>query len=70
MKNGQKWVKQINDDYGKTDKNILKLEKEKVEQNIIHLKKQLHTIKKKKVKNYTIETKCDKFGNKVSMLET
>ena len=30
---------------------------------------QLHTIKKKKVKKSTIETKFDKLGNKVSMLE-
>ena len=36
----------------------------------IHLKKELYTIKNKRVKNSTIETKFDKFGNKVSMIET
>ena len=33
------------------------------------MKKELHTIKKKRVKKSTIETKFDKFGNKLSMLE-
>ena len=41
-----------------------------MEKQIIHLKKELHTIKKKRVKNSTVETKFDKFGKKVSMLET
>ena len=35
----------------------------------ILIKKQLNTTKKKE-KNYTIETKYDKDGNKVSMFET
>ena len=41
-----------------------------MEQQIIHMKKESHKIKKKKVKIYTIDTKFDKYGNKVSMLET
>ena len=42
-----------------------------MEKQIIRLKKELHTIKKKKkVKKSTIETKFCKFGNKVSMVET
>ena len=48
----------------------MKLENEKIEQQIIHLKKELHAIKKKRVKQSTIETKFYKFGNKVSMFET
>ena len=51
-------------------KYILKLGNEKVEQQIIHPKKDLHTIKNKRVKNSTIETKFESFGNKVSMIET
>ena len=50
MKNGLKWVKQGNDCSEKQRKNILKVENEKKEQQIIHLKKELHTIKKEKVK--------------------
>ena len=42
----------------------------KCKKQIIHLKKEVHTIKNKKVNNSTIEIKFDKFGNKVSMLET
>ena len=34
------------------------------------MKNELHTNKKKKVKNSTIEEKNYKFGNKVSMIET
>ena len=34
------------------------------------MKKELHTIKKKRIKNSTIETKFDKFVNKVSIVET
>ena len=41
-----------------------------MEQQIIHLKKELHTIKNKKVKQSNILAKFDKFGNKVLMLET
>ena len=52
------------------ERSILELDNEKMEKQIIHLKKELYTIKKRKVKKYTIETKFDKFGNKVSMLET
>ena len=48
----------------------MKHKNEKMEQEIIHLKTELHTIKKEKVKTSTIETKFDKFGNKVSILET
>ena len=39
-----------------------------MEKQIIHLKKELHTIKRGK-KASIIETKFDKFGNKVSMIE-
>ena len=37
---------------------------------IIHLKKEVHTIKNKKVNNSTIETKFDQCGNKVLIFET
>ena len=40
-----------------------------MEEQIICLKQELNTIKKKKVKNSTIETKFHKLGNKISMLE-
>ena len=62
--------KKINDDSVKTGKKWswnLTIKKSK---KIIHTKKELHTIEKKKVKNSTIETKFDKFGNKVSRFET
>ena len=49
---------------------ILKLENERMEQENIHLKKELYTIKMKRMKNSIIGTQCDKFGNKISMLET
>ena len=55
--------------WGRKRKYTLKLDNEKWEK-IIHLKKEFHTIKKKKGKNSTIETKFDKFGKNVSMLET
>ena len=54
----------------KQRKTRFKLENEKIEQKIIHLNKQLHTIKNNKVENSTIQTKFDKFGNIFSMLET
>ena len=37
-----------------------------MESQIIHLKKELHIIKKKE-NNYAIETIFDQYGNKVSM---
>ena len=42
----------------------------KKKKEIIHLKKEVHTEKKKKGKNSITETKFDKFGNKFSILET
>ena len=54
----------------KREKLILKLSNEKMENIYICLKKELRTIKKKKIKKSTIETKFDKFGNNISMLET
>ena len=69
-KNVLKWVKQRNNDYVKKRKTILKLENEKMEQQIIHPEKELHTIKNKEVKDSTVDTKFDKFGNKVSVIET
>ena len=48
---------------------ILKVENENMEIQIIHIKKQLHTIKKKE-NNFTIEKIFDQDGNKVSMFET
>ena len=45
---------------------LLRPDNEKMENQIIHLKKELHTIKKKKDKNYTIGTKFDKFGKKIN----
>ena len=54
----------------KREKLILKLNSEKMEKQIICLKKELHNRKKKKIKSSIIETKFDKFGNKVSMCET
>ena len=41
-----------------------------MEKQIINMKKELHTIKKKKIIKSTIETNFDKFGNKVLILET
>ena len=54
---------------GKQGKLILKLNNEKLEKQIIRLKKELHTRKKKKINNSTIETKFENSDNKVSMLE-
>ena len=52
------------------EKVILKLNNEKMEKQIIHLKKELYTTIKKKIKKSTIDTKFDKFGNKVPLLKT
>ena len=52
------------------EKSILNLDNIKNRKTIIHPTKILHTIKNQKVKNSTIETKFDKFGNNVSLLET
>ena len=54
----------------KQRKTILKLENVITEHQIIHMKKELYTIKNKKVKNSTIDTKFDKSCNKISRLET
>ena len=65
-----KWAKQRNENYGKTEKNYLETWQWRNGKNNIHPKKELHTIKNKKTKNYTIGTKFDKFVTKVSMIET
>ena len=41
-----------------------------MKRKIIHLKKELHTFKKKRENNSTIETKFDQYGNKFSIFET
>ena len=46
----------------------MKYDNEKIDRQIIRLKKELHTILKRG-NNSTIETKFDKYGNKVSMFE-
>ena len=48
----------------KNREKILKLENEKIEKQIIHMKKELHTIKKKKVKTSTTEVDLEKTYNK------
>ena len=52
---------------GKTNNEIWEW---KTERQIIHQKKELHTIFKNKENNSTIETKYDKYSNKVSIFET
>ena len=48
---------------------MLKVENEKKLRQIVHLKKELHTIKKKKENNSTTDTTFYQYGNQVSILK-
>ena len=49
---------------------MMSLENKGIKREIVQLKKELSTIKKRKEDSSTIETKYDKYGNKVIMNET
>ena len=52
------------------EKPILKLDNEKIKKNNYSPEERITYHKDKEVKNSIIEKKIDKFGNKLSMLET